>query len=43
MNVCFSISSQSDAVNAWAQHFADGHQHLDDKSFANRVRAARAF
>ena len=43
VDVCCWISSQSDAVSAWAQYFADGHQHLDDKSFANRVRAVQAF
>jgi len=43
VDVCCWISSQSDAVSAWAQYFADGHQHLDDKSFANRVRAVPPF
>ena len=41
--VCYWSSSESDAVNAWAQYFADGYQHLYDKSFANRVRAVQAF
>ena len=43
MDACYWSSSASDALSAWAHYFAAGYQHLDDKSFANQVRAVRAF
>ena len=38
--VCYWSSSESDAVNAWAQYFADGYQHRPEVPLVLRILLA---